>query len=246
MGYSSETVAVQPSINGFLKHRSEWNENVASKLAEKEGVQLTDKHWDIIHYLRTEFYSNGGMVPLIQDIKLNMEQEWKTQLSDLDLNKLFPGGSNRQGAKIAGCIAMGTVRDLIKVKGDAVWSVSPDQTVIDALALMSDKNIGAVMVIEHEKLIGIISERDYTRAVVAHDHSSIEKTVRELMTDDVVAVSPDETLDQCMWLMTERGFRHLPVVEKDRVVAVLSMPDLVRIIVEQQQFTIARLESQAG
>lgn len=237
--------STQPDIYGFLKSRSEWNRQVAIKLAERERITLSKKHWDVIHFLRTEFYSNGGVVPLVHEIKRCMGQLWKTQVTEQELNVLFPQGPNMQAAKIAGCIAMHTVEDLLDVKGYAVWSVSPEQPVLDALKLMSEKNIGVVMVVEKGKLIGIISERDFIRDVaVAGEKSSADKAIKDIMTKNVVAASLHDTLDHCMTTMAECGFRHLPVVDADRVVGMLSMPDLVRIVVEQQQFTISQLQSE--
>jgi len=242
MVHHTQSISSQRNIQGFLKHRSQWNENTASIIAEREGVTLTEKHWDVIHFLRTEFYVNNGTVPLVNDIQRGMERELKNPLSYSELSTMFPGGLHKQGAKIAGCITMKTVADLLKVKGDAVWSVKPEQAVIDALKLMSEKNVGALMVVENDKLIGVVSERDFTRNVVLQDRSPANITVMEIMSGDVISVEPDETLEQCMALMTERGIRHLPVLEHGRLVGVLSMPDLVRIIVEQQQFTISQLE----
>ena len=237
--------STQPDIHGFLKSRSEWNEQVAIKLAEREGITLSQRHWDVIHYMRTEFYSNGGVVPLAHEINRFMGQLWNKTITEQDLKALFPLSPNKQAAKIAGCISMHTVKDLLDVKGDAVWSVSPEQDVLDAITLMSEKNIGAVVVVENNKMIGIVSERDFTRDVVTcREESTAEKSIREIMTNRVVAASPDDTLDLCMTTMTARGFRHLPVVDQDRVVGMLSMPDLVRIIVEQQQFTISQLQSE--
>jgi len=242
MVHHTQRISTHRNIQGFLKHRSEWNEDTASIIAEREGVTLTDKHWDVIHLLRTEFYVNNGTVPLALDIKRSMEREWKTPLSYSELTTMFPGGLDTQGAKIAGCITMKTVQNLLDVKGDAVWSINPDQAVVSALKIMSDKNIGALMVVENDKLVGIVSERDFTRNAVLIDRSLADTKVMDIMSDDVISVEPDETLDQCMVLMTDQGFRHLPVVEHEQLVGVLSMPDLVRIIVEQQQFTISRLE----
>jgi len=242
----NEIESPQRNINGFLKHRFDWNENVASKIAEREGLTLTEKHWDIIHFIRTEFYANNGHVPMEYQIKRGMEQEWKTPLADSDLRNLFPGVSNRQGAKIAGCLTMNTVEDLLAIKGDAVWSIGPDHAIIDAIKLLIEKNIGALMVTDGKRLIGVVSERDFTRNIILQNRSITETRVRDIMSTDVISVTPDETLEQCMAVMTDRGFRHLPVLDNDRLAGVLSMPDLVKIIVEQQRFTIDRLENGAS
>ena len=243
MSRHNEIASIRQNIDGFLKHRSEWSEHVASQIAEREGLTLTDKHWDIIGFLRAEFYANNGYVPLAQEIKKGMERAWKRAVDYDEFTELFPGGVSRQGAKIAGCITLQTVKDLLTVKGDAVWSIEPDQGVIDALKLMAEKDVGALMVVEQGRLVGLMSERDYTRDIILKDRSSMSTQVKDIMSEGVVTVAPDETLDQCMALMTEKGFRHLPVVEGEQLVGVLSMPDLVRIIVQQQQFTIAQLES---
>lgn len=245
MSQHYETISVQQNIEGFLKHRSEWSESVASQIAEREGLTLTDKHWDVIQFLRIEFYSNSGCAPLAAEIKRGMERIWERDVSYSELNELFPGGISKQGAKIAGCVTLQTVQDLLSVKGDLVWSIESNQSVIDALRLMSEKNIGALMVVEHGKLVGVMSERDYTRNVVLKDRSSMDTQVKDIMSKNVVTVDPDETLDQCMALMTEKNFRHLPAVKDGQLVGVLSMPDLVRIIVQQQQFTISQLEKRA-
>lgn len=237
---NSELVSMEPNVSGFLKSRSEWSEPVAIQIAKKEKLVLTDKHWDIIHFVRTEFYANNGMLPFDRYIKRGMEKEWGEPVSSSDLRDLFPGGSI-QAAKIAGCITITTVEDLLAVKGDAVWSVNPDQVVFDALALLAEKNIGALMVVESNSLVGVISERDITREVLLKGWSPAETKIKAIMSENIVAVAPSQTLEECMAVMVERGFRHLPVLDQERLVGVLSMPDLVRVIVDQQQFTIACL-----
>jgi len=232
----------QQNIHGFLRHRSEWTENVALQIAEKEGIALTDRHWDVIYFIRTEFYVNNGQVPGESEIRSGMEREWKAPLSMTDLNILFPGGSHTQGAKIAGCITVRTVSDLLAVKGDVVWSINSDQLVLEALRLFAEKNIGALMVVDNDRLIGIVSERDFTRSVVLNDRLNTDTPVRSIMSSEVVSVEPENTLERCMAIMTDRGFRHLPVLEQGRLVGVLSMPDLVKVIVDQQRFTISQLK----
>jgi len=242
---SNHEYGLQPrNIHGFLRHRSQWTENVALQIAEQEGITLTDKHWDVINFIRTEFYANSGHVPAEKDIRSGMEQQWNTSLSITYLNSLFPGGSHTQGAKIAGCITVRTVSDLLAVKGDAVWSIYPKQLVIEALQMFTEKNIGALMVVEHDRLVGVVSERDFTRNAILQDRLITDSQVQDIMTGDVVSVEPDDTLEQCMALMTDRGFRHLPVLEHERLVGVLSMTDLVKVIVDQQRFTISQLKRQ--
>jgi CBS domain-containing protein len=123
-----------------------------------------------------------------------------------------------------------------------VYSVGPDDTVYDALRLMADKNIGAVIVRSDETIDGILSERDYARKVILLGKTSKQTLVREIMTTRVISVEPDWTADQCMALMTDERIRHLPVIEKGRLVGVISIGDVVRAVVDEQQFTINSLQ----
>lgn len=125
----------------------------------------------------------------------------------------------------------------------AVHTVRPDDTVLAALRLMADKNIGAVLVVDGGVLEGIFSERDYARKVVLHGKASQETTVREIMTAPVVSIPPDWSVDQCMALMTDRHIRHLPVMEDGRLIGIISIGDVVSTFVDDQQFTISTLES---
>jgi len=134
-----------------------------------------------------------------------------------------------------------TVRDMLRGK-PGVYSVKPGDTVYDALRLMADKNIGAVIVRSDQRLEGILSERDYARKVILVGKTSRETLVKEIMTTSVVSIDPDWTADQCMALMTEKRIRHLPVIERDRLVGVISIGDVVRAVVDDQQFTITSLE----
>ena len=135
-----------------------------------------------------------------------------------------------------------TVRQMLQGR-PVVYSVKPDDTVYDALRLMADKNIGAVLVRSEERLDGILSERDYARKVILLGKTSKETLVSEIMTTEVVSVEPGWTADQCMALMTERRVRHLPVLEQDALVGIVSIGDVVRAVVDAQQFTISSLES---
>ena len=134
-----------------------------------------------------------------------------------------------------------TVRDMLRGKAD-VYAVAPGDTVFTALRLMADRNIGAVLVRSNEKLEGIFSERDYARRVVLLGKMSRETLVSEIMTPRVVSVEPNWTADQCMALMTEKRIRHLPVMEQGRLVGVISIGDVVRAVVDEQQFTIDALQ----
>jgi len=136
-----------------------------------------------------------------------------------------------------------TVRQLLTRKGGQVWSVSPDATVYQALELLAEKNIGAVVVLDQGRLCGILSERDYTRKVVLAGRSSRTTKVSEIMTERVLVVSPDATIDGCMALMTDKRVRHLPVLENDALVGVISIGDVVRTLIEDQGFMIEQLET---
>ena len=134
-----------------------------------------------------------------------------------------------------------TVRQMLAGKAGA-YSVGPDDTIFDALRLMADKNIGAVLVLSGETIEGILSERDYARKVVLLGKTSKTTPVREIMTTEVIFVDPDWTADQCMALMTDKRIRHLPVVENGKLAGIISIGDVVRAVVDRQQFTITSLE----
>src|SRR5262245_22317466 len=134
-----------------------------------------------------------------------------------------------------------TVRQMLRGKS-TIYSVGPSDTVFAALRLMADKNIGAVIVLSAEKIDGIFSERDYARKVILLGKTSKETLVSEIMTTPVFCVPPEWTADQCMALMTEKRIRHLPVVDQERLVGVISIGDVVRTVVDEQQFTISSLE----
>ena len=134
-----------------------------------------------------------------------------------------------------------TVRQMLAGKAGA-YSVSPDDTIFDALRLMADKNIGAVLVLSGETIEGILSERDYARKVVLLGKTSKTTPVREIMTTEVIFVDPGWTADQCMALMTDKRIRHLPVVENGKLAGIISIGDVVRAVVDRQQFTITSLE----
>jgi len=137
---------------------------------------------------------------------------------------------------------MTTVRQLLRVKGHDVWSIPPDAWVFDALSLMAEKEVGALLVLEGEKLVGIISERDYARKVILLGKSSKSTAVREIMTAEVICVRPEQTIQECMALMTESHVRHLPVLENDRLSGVISIGDVVKAIISEQEFMIEQLE----
>ncbi len=134
-----------------------------------------------------------------------------------------------------------TVRQMLRGKTE-VYSVKPDDNVYDALRLMAEKNVGALPVLAGDEIEGIFSERDYARKVILVGKTSRETHVREIMTRDVIRIGPEWTADQCMALMTDKRVRHLPVVERDRLVGIISIGDVVRAVVEEQQLTISTLE----
>jgi CBS domain-containing protein len=135
------------------------------------------------------------------------------------------------------------VRSLLRLKGRAVWSVAPEATVFHAIQLMSEKQVGCLVVLSGGYLAGIISERDYARKVILKGRSSNDTLVREIMSTPALYVTPDQTIDEAMRVMTQRRVRHLPVLEGDTVIGVLSIGDLVNWIVTSQQQTIRNLQS---
>jgi CBS domain-containing protein len=141
-------------------------------------------------------------------------------------------------------IPTGTISEILQHKGGAVWCVSPTATVYEAIEMMAAKNVGALLVTEENgKLIGIISERDYTRKVALRGKSSKATPVREILTGAIQHVSPSHSVEECMRLMTEHRIRHLPVVEADKIVGVISIGDLVNWIITAQSSTIHQLEA---
>jgi CBS domain-containing protein len=136
-----------------------------------------------------------------------------------------------------------TVRSLLAEKGDALWSISPDASVFDAIASMSEKHVGALVVLSGGYLAGIITERDYARKVILKGRQSRETRVREIMTAPVLYVTPQHNVGECMQLMTSRRIRHLPVVEADRVLGMVSIGDLVNRIITAQDDTIRHLHN---
>jgi len=144
---------------------------------------------------------------------------------------------------LAPVIPRGTVADMLEVKGTAVHAIAPGETVYEAIRRMTELRVGALMVMDGQKLIGVISERDYTRKVMLHGRASPDTRVEEIMSSPVITVTPQLTLRECMETTTKHQIRHLPVVEGDAVIGVLSINDLVRTIVAQQAETIESLNS---
>ncbi len=136
-----------------------------------------------------------------------------------------------------------TVRDVLNRKGTDVFSAAPDTFVFDALRLMSDKNVGALLVLEKGSLVGVFSERDYAQKVILKGKSSRETVVHEIMTQNLFTVKPEQSISECMELMTKRQIRHLPVLDGTKLVGVISIGDVVKIIIEDQKDTIDKLET---
>ena len=136
-----------------------------------------------------------------------------------------------------------TVGAILRRKGRQIWSLAPDATVYDAIAVMAAKSAGAVLVISQGSLLGIVSERDYARRVILQGRSSKETQVREIMTSDLVTVTPENTVDDCMRIMTEHRIRHLPVLDRGELVGIVSIGDMVKAIIEDQAHTIAQLHT---
>ena|ERR1022692_1233524 len=137
----------------------------------------------------------------------------------------------------------GTISEILHHKGTTVWSISPDATVFEAIQMMTDKNVGALLVTENNKLVGIITERDYTRKVVVKGKSSKTTAVKEILSSHVIPVSPSHTVEECMRLMTDHRFRHLPVLDGDKIVGIISIGDLVNWIISAQHTTISQLQT---
>ena len=137
-----------------------------------------------------------------------------------------------------------TIGLVLKHKGDnSILSISPEQSVYEAIKKMAEHNIGALLVMSNNRLVGILSERDYVRKTVLHGKSSHDMPVKEIMTERVICVQPNRTTDECMALMTEKRVRHLPVIENDKLIGVVSIGDLVKETISEQQFMIEQLES---
>jgi CBS domain-containing protein len=136
---------------------------------------------------------------------------------------------------------MKTVSEILKIKGNNVWSISPDSTVYDALKLMSEKEVGALLVLEDKEIVGILSERDYARKIVLHGKFSKETLVREIMSVKVLYVNPSTSTEECMALMINKRVRHLPVFEDNKLVGLVSIGDIVKALIDEKEFVIDQL-----
>lgn len=138
---------------------------------------------------------------------------------------------------------MTTVRSVLQSKGSDIWSTTPDTLVFDALKVMAEKNVGALLVMESNQLIGIFSERDYARKVALKGESSHNIAIRNVMTSGLISVTPDQSIEDCMALMTGKHIRHLPVLENSKLVGLISIGDIVKAIISQHEDTIKQLEN---
>lgn len=136
-----------------------------------------------------------------------------------------------------------SIRQLLERKGSEVWSTSPDSSVYEALQLLAENDVGALLVLQDGELVGVVSERDYARKVVLRGMTSMKTPVKEIMTEDVITVGPGSTVEEAMALMTDKHIRHLPVLEGESIVGVVSIGDLVKAIIADQEFTIGQLEN---
>lgn len=137
---------------------------------------------------------------------------------------------------------MRSVRQLLEAKAPEIHSIGPDAAVIEAIRLMAQKHIGALLVMEGRQLVGIVSERDYARKIVLQGRSSADTPVRAIMTSDVISVGPGDTAEHCMQMVTHRRIRHLPVVQAGEVIGVVSIGDLVKAVIEDQQLELDQLQ----
>jgi len=138
---------------------------------------------------------------------------------------------------------MKTVQQILSKKGSEIFSVSPDSTMYDALKLMADKNIGALLVLVDDKILGIVSERDYARKIILKGKLSRETSVAEIMTEKVVSVTPTTHVDDCMEIMIAKHIRHLPVEENGKLVGLISIGDVVKAVIDEEEFVIEQLTS---
>jgi CBS domain-containing protein len=137
---------------------------------------------------------------------------------------------------------MHTVKDMLKEKGAQVWTISPEAKVIDALKLMADKKIGALAVMYKNQVVGILSERDYARKVILKGKSSLDTPVKEIMTCQVYCVGPETPAEECMALMTQKRIRHLPVIDKGKMIGLISIGDVVKSVISEHKITIGHLQ----
>lgn len=134
-----------------------------------------------------------------------------------------------------------TVRDLLKVKGDQVWSIAPETRIFSVIQILAEKDVGALLILEGDQIVGIVSERDIVRQIALEQACYLSRPVTSLMTREVFTVGPETDIKECMQIMTEEHIRHLPVVEAGRLIGLISIGDVVKAIISQQEFTIEQL-----
>jgi len=137
---------------------------------------------------------------------------------------------------------MAKLKQVLQGKGHEVWSLDPNASVFDAIAMMADKEVGALVVMEADRLVGVVTERDYARKVVLQGRSSKGTKVKDIMTSRVAYARPDQSVEECMAVMTEKRIRHLPVMDGEKLLGIISIGDLVKAIIEEQQHVIEQLE----
>ena len=137
---------------------------------------------------------------------------------------------------------MQTIKQLLATKGSDVLTISPNSTVYEAIKMMADHQVGSLLVMENEKLLGIITERDYSRNIILKGKSSKDTPVKDIMISNILCVQPEKSVEECMALMTDKRVRHLPVVENSKIVGIISIGDLVKAIISEQKFMIEQLE----
>ncbi|MGC8780047.1 MAG: CBS domain-containing protein [Anaerolineae bacterium] len=248
----ADRLAQLPEVNSVAIVTGAFDIVIEAVLLRREDLLsfLTDQVAHIPGVKRTETYQVLKAVKWARDWRL---PEGFT-MRETDLSAWRSGGTvpswrrypvnlptDGRSAMVSG--AMRTVHDILQRKGRDFWWVTPDTTVYEALRLMAEKDVGAVLVLEGEQLVGILSERDYARKVILHGKSSKETLVREIMTPKVLTVTPETLIEVCMGLMTTRRVRHLPVMEGGRVVGVVSIGDVVNAIIAEQQYVIEQLRA---
>ena len=137
---------------------------------------------------------------------------------------------------------MASVRQVLQSKGHDIWSIGPELSVYDAIAMMAQQEVGALVVLDGETLVGVVSERDYARKVVLQGRSSRDTKIKDIMTTRVAFARPDQSVEECMAMMTDKRIRHLPIMDGDKLLGVISIGDLVKSIIEEQQHVIEQLE----
>jgi CBS domain-containing protein len=138
---------------------------------------------------------------------------------------------------------MTTVRTVLQAKNNTIWSIAPEAVVLDALKIMADRNVGALMVMHQDNVVGIFSERDYARKIVLKGETSRTALVKDAMTSNVLTVNPEQSIDDCMTLMTNKHIRHLPVLENGKLIGLISIGDVVKAIISEHEYTIKQLEN---